>query len=497
MKKKKEKIEEEVEESTGKKSSKKKKVVIVICSIFFVIAITIVGILLLTNGNRDDSYKIAKKIANELKKEYDNITFVEDKEDTTYKYSFLSATSIYIDSIGNKGNGKYAVSVAKYDSNLEALRKKEFYDDYNKYLHERFDNTPIELTDDYDDLFIKNEIFIIGKYLFSINPKIKNIDELKKNIEIIVKDYDISDIGKVDENELNKYWDEILDNFKNECEQEYNRIIEKMKKIFGNEIDNVKNCSTITSCKELIESYQEFSKYEEFSEELSKLNEEYKNKLIIIADFSSMSKESADNWCKEKGLSCSIKEEYSDTISNGGFISQSKEVNTEALKGDSITITYSMGRKPTQSELNALSKAQSYSDRQYMSKKGLYQQLTSQYGEGFTAEEAQYAIEHVKADWKYNALQKAQSYSDRQYMSKKGLYQQLTSQYGEGFTAEEAQYAIDNVKADWKYNALQKGKSYYTRQNMSKSSVYQQLVSNYGEGFTAEEAQYAIDHLDD
>ena len=68
---------------------------------------------------------------------------------------------------------------------------------------------------------------------------------------------------------------------------------------------------------------------------------------------------------------------------------------------------------------------------------------------------------------------------------------------GEGFTAEEAQYAIEHVKADWKYNALQKGKSYYTRQNMSKSRVYQQLVSNYGEGFTAEEAQYAIDHLDD
>ena len=33
-----------------------------------------------------------------------------------------------------------------------------------------------------------------------------------------------------------------------------------------------------------------------------------KNKLIIIADFSSMSKESADNWCKEKGLS--FKDQY-------------------------------------------------------------------------------------------------------------------------------------------------------------------------------------------
>ena len=399
--------------------------------------------------------------------------------------------------IGSKEGNNYAISVAKYNSNAEALRKKQFYDDYNKFLHERFDNTVVELTDNYDSLFIKNEIIIIGKYLFSINPKVKNIDELKKNIEKIIKDYDISDIGTVDENEVNKYWDDKLENFKTECEEEYSRIVEEVKQIFREEIDNVKNCSTITNCKQIIEQYQEFTKYEELSEEINKLNEEYNNRLIIIADFSSMSKQNAENWCKEKGLVCSIKEEYSDTVSNNGFISQSKEVNTEALKGDSITLTYSLGKKPTQAELNALQKAQSYSDRQYMSKKALYQQLTSQYGEGFTAEEAQYAIDHVKADRNYNALQKAQSYSDRQYMSKKGLYQQLTSQYGEWFTAEEAHYAIDNVKADWKYNALQKGKSYYTRQNMSKSRVYQQLVSNYGEGFTAEEAQYAIDHLDD
>ncbi|UWO54548.1 Ltp family lipoprotein [Catenibacterium mitsuokai] len=30
-------------------------------------------------------------------------------------------------------------------------------------------------------------------------------------------------------------------------------------------------------------------------------------------------------------------------------------------------------------------------------------------------------------------------------MSKSRIYNQLTSSYGEGFTAEEAQYAIDNL----------------------------------------------------
>lgn len=96
-----------------------------------------------------------------------------------------------------------------------------------------------------------------------------------------------------------------------------------------------------------------------------------------------------------------------------------------------------------------------------------------------------------------NALRKAQTYSDRMHMSKAGLYDQLTSSYGEGFPEDAAQYAVDHVKADWKENALEKGKTYYTRMNMSKSGVYDQLVSEYGEKFTAEEAQYAVDHLDD
>ena len=96
-----------------------------------------------------------------------------------------------------------------------------------------------------------------------------------------------------------------------------------------------------------------------------------------------------------------------------------------------------------------------------------------------------------------NALEKAKSYNRISHMSKKGLYDQLTSEYGENFPADAAQYAIDNLKADYKKNALITAKSYYKNQHMSKNEVYDQLVSDYGEGFTAEEAQYAVDHLDD
>lgn len=105
-------------------------------------------------------------------------------------------------------------------------------------------------------------------------------------------------------------------------------------------------------------------------------------------------------------------------------------------------------------------------------------------------------VDEVKVPMEYrNALAKAQMYSDKMYMSKAGLYEQLTSQYGEQFTAEAADYALANVKADYRRNALEKGKFYQRTMHMSKSSVYEQLTSSAGEKFTPEEAQYAVDNL--
>ena len=94
-----------------------------------------------------------------------------------------------------------------------------------------------------------------------------------------------------------------------------------------------------------------------------------------------------------------------------------------------------------------------------------------------------------------NALEKAEIYSNFMHMSKSKIYEQLTSEYGENFPSDAAQYAIDNLKADYNANALAKAKDYYEQMHMSKQGVYDQLVSEYGEAFTSEEAQYAIDNL--
>ena len=144
---------------------------------------------------------------------------------------------------------------------------------------------------------------------------------------------------------------------------------------------------------------------------------------------------------------------------------------------------------------SALAKADNYANDQHMSKKGLFKQLTSEYGEQFTDEAAQYAVDNVKTDWKANALAKATSYANDQYMSKQGIYDQLISEYGEQFTKAEAQHGIDNVQADWNVNALAKAKNYQEGQNMSPAAIHDQLTSEYGEQFTRAEADYAIQHL--
>lgn len=93
-----------------------------------------------------------------------------------------------------------------------------------------------------------------------------------------------------------------------------------------------------------------------------------------------------------------------------------------------------------------------------------------------------------------NALKKAEIYAKMNF-SKKRIYDQLTSSYGEWFTKEAAQYAVDTLVRDYKENALKMAEIYSNQQNMSKSRVYEQLTSSYWEQFTKEEAQYAIDNM--
>ncbi len=103
---------------------------------------------------------------------------------------------------------------------------------------------------------------------------------------------------------------------------------------------------------------------------------------------------------------------------------------------------------------------------------------------------------NVPADYT-SALKAAKNYSGTMHMSKRGIYDQLTSDAGDKFSPEAAQYAVDHVNANWYTNALKAAKNYQDTMAMSPDAIRDQLTSDAGDKFTPEEADYAIQHLND
>ena len=100
------------------------------------------------------------------------------------------------------------------------------------------------------------------------------------------------------------------------------------------------------------------------------------------------------------------------------------------------------GDAPAEYE-SALAKARSYAENMHMSKAAVRDQLVSEYGESFPKAAADYAMANLTGiDWNANALEKAKSYRDGMHMSNAAIRKQLVSEYGEKFTAAEADYAM-------------------------------------------------------
>lgn len=53
----------------------------------------------------------------------------------------------------------------------------------------------------------------------------------------------------------------------------------------------------------------------------------------------------------------------------------------------------------------------------------------------------------------YQALNRANAYSDTMHMLKADIYDRLVSEYGDNFSADAAQYAIDHITNDWESEA--------------------------------------------
>jgi len=99
----------------------------------------------------------------------------------------------------------------------------------------------------------------------------------------------------------------------------------------------------------------------------------------------------------------------------------------------------------TRAQKEAIEAAESYLDSGHFSKKGLIEQLTSEYGEHFAKKDAVFAVEYIDADYKKEAVEAAESYLDSGHFSKSELIDQLESSYGEDFTHSQAVYAVNKV----------------------------------------------------
>jgi hypothetical protein len=99
----------------------------------------------------------------------------------------------------------------------------------------------------------------------------------------------------------------------------------------------------------------------------------------------------------------------------------------------------------TVAQQNAIRSAESYLETSGFSRAGLIDQLSSEYGEGFSVEDATYAVDHVTVDWNAEAVESAESYLEMSGFSRAGLIDQLSSEYGEQYTPEQAAYAADQV----------------------------------------------------
>ena len=83
-----------------------------------------------------------------------------------------------------------------------------------------------------------------------------------------------------------------------------------------------------------------------------------------------------------------------------------------------------------------------------------------------------------------NAIRMAESYLDFTSFSRSGLIEQL--EY-EGFSNEDAVFAVDNIEVDWNEQAVKEAASYLDFMAFSFDGIVEQLEY---EGFTHEQAVY-------
>jgi hypothetical protein len=129
-----------------------------------------------------------------------------------------------------------------------------------------------------------------------------------------------------------------------------------------------------------------------------------------------------------------VKEEKTEEPSATEKLAEAKQTTTssEAPKQEAVS-------SATLGEKQALSSAKKYLDYSAFSRKGLIKQLEF---EGFSNQEAIYAVDNINTDWNAQAAISAKKYLEYTSFSRSGLIQQLEF---EGYTSQQAEYGASAV----------------------------------------------------
>ena len=99
----------------------------------------------------------------------------------------------------------------------------------------------------------------------------------------------------------------------------------------------------------------------------------------------------------------------------------------------------------TLAQMNAVRSAKDYLNMSGFSRRGLIDQLSSPYGEGFSIQNATAAVNSMSVDWNQQAVRSARDYLNMSSFSCRGLIEQLSSDYGEKYTVSQATYAANRM----------------------------------------------------
>ncbi|MFL2664895.1 MAG: Ltp family lipoprotein [Dehalococcoidia bacterium] len=141
----------------------------------------------------------------------------------------------------------------------------------------------------------------------------------------------------------------------------------------------------------------------------------------------------------------------------------------------------------TVSQNNAVKSAESYLNFSAFSRSGLIDQLVY---EGYSNQDASYAVDKISPDWSVQAAKSAESYLNFSAFSRSGLIDQLVY---EGFLLDQAEFGVNQFSSDlWYEQAAKSAESYLNFSAFSRSGLIDQLIYD---GFLLEQAEFGVNSV--